>query len=235
MTYKPPPSYKVQLATSAPEQTFVIETMNQLSNSFAKFLHGPDDDLTPQEASYFDALSLLATLIPFTVTIDRSGTLPPIFSQIVEAVTVAITTIQGGILKDGVPDADAQVSLLSSMHAVALLRDTAVAARCTCQWILAFNEREKVRDRSGKNNLPKDVIAQVKSLQAAAEAALKEGQGWIVKLKDQVFGRDFEPRVRKWVFEEDKELEAIVGDGALGALVRSWEVNIKGWKEVKWE
>lgn len=50
-----------------------------------------------------------------------------------------------------------------------------------------------------------------------------------------MFGRDFEPKVRRWVYEDGKEIEGVVSDGALRRLVKSWEANIQGWKEVKWE
>ncbi|CAM1511997.1 Fc.00g095100.m01.CDS01 [Cosmosporella sp. VM-42] len=234
LTYKAPPAYKPSATASAPEQIFVLETLSQLCHSFTKFLHGPEGDLTQQEAVYFEVISLLCTLIPFSSTIDRSAPLSDVFIQILDAVKAAMDNLQAGIVQDSETGAGGQIRLLSSLHAVAMFRDTASAVKQASQWILAFSEREKERDRSGKSNLPKEVITQIKGLQSAADAALKEGQGLIVKLKGQVFGRDFEPHVRKWIFEDGNEFQGIVGEDAVTRLVDSWEANIKGWTQVKW-
>ncbi|KAK7421176.1 hypothetical protein QQX98_002305 [Neonectria punicea] len=234
LTYKPPAVYKASAAAAITEQTFILEMMNQLSNSFTKFLGGPKADLTQPEAIYFEVISLLSTLIPFTVGIGRPATLPDIFSQIVDAVKAGIETLGSGAALQENSGIAAQIALLSSMHGVALFRDAADATKQAAQWILAFGERQKERDRSGNSNLPKDVVAQMKALLVTAEAALENGKGTVKKLKEKVSGRDFEPAARRWVFEDGDEIRAVVGDSALTGLVRSWEANIKGWSEVKW-
>lgn len=226
--------YKPSAAALAPEQAFVLETLSQLSNSFTKFLTGKEVDLTRQEAVYFEVISLLSTLIPLAVTIDRSAPLSDVFSQIVEAVKAALANLRLGIVQDGDSGVQGHVTMLSSMHAVGIFRDTASAAKQAAQWVLAFNEREKERDRSGKSNLPKELVSQIKDLQSVAEASLKEGKGWITKLKEQVSGRDFESRVRKWIFEDGQEILDVVGQDEVRKLVKNWEANVKGWTQVKW-
>ncbi|KAM5347591.1 hypothetical protein ACJ41O_007415 [Fusarium nematophilum] len=232
LSYKPPPIYKASAAAAGPEQIFILETLSQLSNSFTKFLHGPRKDLTSQEATYFEVISLLTTLVPFTTGISRSAPIPEEFAQIVDTLKIALDTLKLDI--SPFTDISGQITSLSTLHSLAILCDTASAIKNAAQWIISFNDREKERDRSGKSNLPKDVVAQIKELVASSEAALKDGKECVNKLKGHVIGRDFEPAARKWIFEDGEGILAVVGEGATGRLVRSWEVNVKGWMEVKW-
>ncbi|KPM44463.1 hypothetical protein AK830_g2136 [Neonectria ditissima] len=234
LTYKPPAVYKASAAAAIPEQTFILEMMTQLSNSFTKFLDGPQSDLTQPEAVYFEVISLLSTLIPFIVSIGRPAAIPDIFNQIVDGVRAGIETLGSGAALEEDSGVAGQITMLSSMHAVAVFRDAADATKQVAQWILAFGERQKERDRSGNSNLPKEVVTQMKSLLVDAEAALNDSKDSVKKLKEKVQGRAFEPAVRGWIFEDGDEIRAVVGDGALARLVSSWEANIKGWSEVRW-
>lgn len=210
--------------------------MSQLSNSFSKFLVGPQSDLTGPEAVYFDTVSLLTTLIPFCIGIDRSAPVPEVFAQLSEAVKVGIDTLLAHLKEQGNGDVEETVSRLSSMHGVALLRDTAVAVKLATQWILAFNEREKERDRSGQSSLPKDVVSQIKGLQTAAEEALKAGKARVAKLKGAVVpGGGLSGNIRTWVFDEAQDIGSIIKESTVSELVASWRSNINGWQDVKWE
>ncbi|KAM0413590.1 hypothetical protein ACHAPT_013631 [Fusarium lateritium] len=232
LSYKPPAIYKASAVAAIPDQIFVLETLSQLSNSFTKFLHGSQKDVTPQEATYFEVTSLLSTLIPFVTSIGRAKPIPEEFAQMVDTLTIALDTIKLDMVAPS--NVSNQVTALSTLHSLAILRDTAGAIKNGAHWIISFNDREKERDRSGKSNLPKEVIAQIKDLIATSTAALKEGKDCVGKLKEQVIGRNFEPSVRRWIFEDaDDELE-ILGEGATGRLVKSWETNVKGWMQVQW-
>ncbi|KAF7561402.1 hypothetical protein G7046_g2731 [Stylonectria norvegica] len=234
LAYKPPAPYKASAVASIADRAFVHETLSQLSNSFTKFLREPATDLTPQESIYFEVISLLSTLIPFSLTIGRSVPLLEVFSQIVHSLKVAINDLRVGVSQEGNPETEGQITMLSSMHAVAIFRDTASAVKQSSQWILAFHEPEKERDRSGKSNLPKDVVLQIKDLQAAADAALKDGKDWVAKLARQFSGRDFESKARRWVFDGANDLQDVVGDAPMAKLMKSWEENVKAWLQVKW-
>ncbi|KAI5463565.1 N-acetyltransferase B complex non catalytic subunit-domain-containing protein [Mariannaea sp. PMI_226] len=233
LTYKPPAIYKASAAAAIPDQTFFLEMMSQLSNSFSKFINGPESDLTQSEATYFEVISLLTTLIPFAIGIGRSSPVPEVFTQIMEGLKAGIESLRAKVTPDKAEVAG-QLATLSSMHGIGVFRDVAGATKQATQWILSYNERQKERDRSGNSNLPKDVVTQTKALQAMAEAALKDGKDWISKLKAQVNGRDFEPAARRWIFEDNEAVLEVVGTEAVGRLVHSWEANVKGWMEVKW-
>lgn len=235
LTYKSPSSYKTSAAASHADQVFVLETLARLSNSFNKFLGGPAADLTRQEAIYFGVISLLSTLVPFAASVDRAAPLTDVFAQMADGVKAAMATLRAEIAQFDSSEVSDQVSLLGSMHGLALFRDVAVAAKHAAQWILAFNEREKERDRSGKSNLPKEMVAQAKTILSEAEAALKEGKAWAAKLKDIVNSRDFDRKVQRWAFEGFDEVQSVVGDGPMRTLVESWQANVKGWLQVKWD
>ncbi|WXC49278.1 hypothetical protein QX201_008959 [Fusarium graminearum] len=232
LSYKPPPIYKGSTAAAIPDQIFVLETLSQLSNSFIKFSNGPSEDFTPQEATYFEVMNLLSTLIPFTTGIGRANPIPEEFAQITDTLKIALDTLKLELV--GLATPSEQVTTLSTFHSLAILRDTAAAIKNAAQWIIAFNDREKERDRSGKSNLPKDIMAQIKELVTVSEAALKEGKDTVAKLKEQVYGRDFEPAVRRWIFDGAENALDMVGEGATKKLVKSWEANVKGWLQVKW-
>jgi hypothetical protein len=232
LSYKPPPIYKASAAAAIPDQVFVLESLSQLSNSFIKFSKGPSTDFTPQEATYFEVISLLSTLVPFTTSINRANPVPEEFAQIVDTVKIALDTLKLDIVP--LATASEQITTLSTFHSLAILRDTAAATKDAAQWIIAFNEREKERDRSGKSNLPKEVMFQIKELVTVSEAALKDGKDTVSKLKEQVYGRDFEPAVRRWIFDGAESVLEIVGEGATKKLAKSWEANVKGWLQVKW-
>lgn len=237
MSYRPPTVYKPGSAVLGIEQTFVVEMMGQLGNSMSKFLRGAASNSTSSEMIYFEAVHLLAALIPLCVNIDRTAPLSGVFSQIADAVKAAMDSHRASLptLGTGI---DATVMMVRSLHTLAMFRDTAMATKLTTQWVLAFNEREKERDRSGKSNLPRDVVAQVKGLQLAAEVALKEGKAVVATLKGEVgSGSEFAKKLRRWVFEDGKgqDVDEVIEDGTVKELVESWRQNITGWGQVKWE
>ncbi|KHN96017.1 N-acetyltransferase B complex, non-catalytic subunit [Metarhizium album ARSEF 1941] len=232
LSYRPPTVYKAAAAAvTGIDKTFVVEMMARIGNSMSKFVHKASGYCTTSEMFYFEAVNLLAALIPLCVSIDKSVPLPDVFGQITEAVTAAITT-----QLDELPELDGTVaqtvSGLRSLHEVTMLRDTAMAAKLAAQWILSLNEREKERDRSGSSNLPREVVSRVKDLQAGSEAALKEGKSHITKLKQELgTGSGLVEKLRTWAFEDGgRELNDLVEDGTLKEVVESWRQNLAGWE-----
>ncbi|KOS20857.1 hypothetical protein ESCO_004545 [Escovopsis weberi] len=236
--YKPPSVYKVS-ATSEAEQVFVIEMINRLSNSFSKFLNGPDSDFTPSEIVYFEALSLLSTLIALCTSIDRATFSPDSLDQLIEALKAALDTQRMSVPAQGA-GVEHTVAMVGSMHSVSMLRDTIAAIKLSTQWLMGWNDRERERDRSGRSGLPKELAAGIKSLQATAEAAGREAQTLVARLKADILSRDFEPKLTRWIFHGKGEADT--DDGVVGAIskdlvaevVESWVMNVKGWGSVIW-
>lgn len=233
--YKPPTAYKVAMASSTPDQVFVIESLSRIGNSFNKFLSGPSSELTSAEAVYYDVIGLLSTLVPLCAGSGRSPAFEAAFGQLVDAVTAGLEALRAQIPYDGGSGVEEVVNVFSSMHTVGVYRETASGVALATRWIQDFNERARERDRSGQSNLPKEVAARVKGLHAAAEAALGEGRGWVTGLKAHIKGDDFQRRFKSWVFEDAEALRDVAYEDIVPGLVANMRENVAGWQQVKWE
>lgn len=244
--YKPPSIYKVSAAAaSIPERTFVLESLSHISNSFSKFIPGTNVDFTASEFVYFELVSVLSTVILLSAEGGREPSDTEAVCQLFDAATAAIDTLHTHVpYDDGKKGIEQTMSLLPNLHAVGMYRDAADAADLASRWILDFNNIEKERDRSGQSNLPKDVVAKAKELQAASAAARKQGKSWIASLETAVKAVDFGSTFRNWVFstEDDGGEEVFVErfgqfieDDFVADQVTRMRENVKGWKQVKWE
>ncbi|KAL7788594.1 N-acetyltransferase B complex non catalytic subunit domain-containing protein [Trichoderma ceciliae] len=234
LTYKSPSSYKISAGSSEYDYIYIAETLARLSNSFPKFLVGSSDEMTQPELHYFETISLLCALMSLFIDFDRASDISDDLYQIINALELSLENQRSQILQEEEFSIEHTITMLSSLHNIAMLRDTTVAIKLGVQWILGHNEREKARDRSGKSSLPKDLASHIKALQTAAEASIKEGQAWISRLKAEVMSRDFEPKLKRWVLEGEHEIKSILSMDSLPGLIDSWQSNVKGWQQVKW-
>ncbi|TIC89721.1 hypothetical protein CH35J_012746 [Colletotrichum higginsianum] len=245
LSFKPASSYKVVnvAQTAAAEQAFVLDSLQRLGNSLNRFLHARGKTLTQHEETYYGIISLLTTLIPLAVTASRSPSPPQLLSSIASGINCGLEVLRAHSLST---PADAERSrellMLSSLHGLFTLRDAAAAVKLATSHIVAFNEREKERDRSGQSNVPKEVLTQVRALEAAAGAAMAEGKARVALLKKE--GDGLSAKVSSWTFEADPEdkLAKQIHDVARPhvsvwsqRVADSWRTNIKGWELVRWE
>ncbi|KAL0938293.1 uncharacterized protein CTRU02_204903 [Colletotrichum truncatum] len=246
LSYKAPPSYKVAnvAQTAAAEQTFILESLQHLHTSMSRFLHARGNNLTQQEEIYYEIISLLTALIPLAMAAGQSPPPPELFSSIVSAAKSGLDVLRALSLSTPPGAAETKtLSMLGSLHGIWVLRDAAVAVKLATNYITAFSERLKERDRSGQSNIPKDVMAQVKSLETAAATALAEGKSHVSLLKKE--SDTLNIRLNKWTFEaeagEDKLAQQIrdVAGSHVGVWTQkvtdSWRTNVKGWDMVRWE
>ncbi|KAG5925488.1 hypothetical protein E4U53_003293 [Claviceps sorghi] len=238
LLYRPPTVYKTTAAALATEYTFVMEMMSQLGHSMAKFVADAPAHCTASETLYFETLHLLATLVPWCGSNERSA--PPPSAAMLDEITSAIDaslTSQLDALPDPADSIQSLMSTLSSFHRIAMLRDTAAATKIATGWIL--NERDKERDRSGGGHLPKDVATRLKSLQSRAVAALGQGKRLMSSLQTEVANEaELGRRLREWALKGDRhggELDGLVEDGTVKEAVESWALNVRGWRQVKWD
>lgn len=245
LSFKPASSYKVVnvAQTAAAEQAFVLDSLQRLGNSLNRFLHARGKNLTQHEETYYGIISLLTTLIPLAVTASRSPSPPQLLSSIASGINCGLEVLRAHSLST---PADAERSrellMLSSLHGLFTLRDAAAAVKLATSHIVAFNEREKERDRSGQSNVPKEVLTQVRALEAAAGAAMAEGKARVALLKKESDG--LSAKLSSWTFEADPEdkLAKQIHDVARPhvsvwsqRVADSWRTNIKGWELVRWE
>jgi hypothetical protein len=140
---------------------------------------------------------------------------------------------------------------LADMHTVAYLRETAWAIKHGAAFVLAFHERELARDRSGKSALHRDVVSEMKALEAVASKTLGETKSHLQKLKEMLGEGGWLDRLLEWTFGRDDEVERdgegyrtavvdMVGgrDAAeewAGKMLESWREGVKGWLMVRWD
>lgn len=136
---------------------------------------------------------------------------------------------------------------MADMHTLAYLRDTALATRHAAAFVLALHDKELARDRSGKSALNRDVVAEMKALEAVAIKALAEARAHVQRTKETLGEGGWLDRLLGLTFADggDGEMEKAVlgvvgGDMAeaedwAGRLLESWREGVKGWVAVKWE
>jgi N-terminal acetyltransferase B complex non-catalytic subunit len=234
LTYKSPASYKASAGSSEYDHIFISETLARLSNSFPRFLAGPDNEMTQPELCYFETVSLLCTLMSLCIDFDRSSDIAEALQQITDALSLSLENQRSQISHSEKSSIERTLTMLGSMHNIAMLRDATAAIKLAAQWILNHNEKEKARDRSGRSSLPKELASKIKDLQTAAEKSIKEGQAWIAELKTETLSRDFESHLKKWVLEGEDAIKSILTTDSLPGLIDSWQLNVKGWLQVKW-
>lgn len=206
-----------------------------MSTSFGRFLAGSGADLTTAEATYFDTIGLLSTLVPLCAGNGRP-TSEGECRELVASVKLGLESLRLLVPSSSDTSVEDVVPMLNSMHQIGIYRDTASAALISSQWILGLHSQNKDRDRSGQGGLPKDLVTALKDLQQAAQAALHEGKGWIATLKRSLSSSgDFQRRFTSWVFEGRQELREPVYEDVIPGLVANIRENIDGWNQVKWE
>ena len=140
---------------------------------------------------------------------------------------------------------------LCDLHKLSYLRDTALAIKHSAAFLLTWHERELTRDRSGKSALHRDVVSEMKALEAVASKTLVEAKGHVQRMKEMLSEGGWLDKVLDWTFgsEDDdeaereaylKELDDVVGGRAgaeewTGRMLESWRDNVKGWLMVRWE
>ncbi|KAF4127009.1 N-acetyltransferase B complex (NatB) non catalytic subunit [Geosmithia morbida] len=234
--YKAPQMYKTPLATSESDHVFVVETLTRIGNSYNQFLGGPEGDLTAAEAVYHDMVGLLSTLAPLCAA-SGSGRAAGLdaFCELTESIGAGLESLRDMIPAGSSDDVEGAVALLGSLHTVGVYRDAAKAVSLAAQWIMGVNQRAKERDRSGQSNLPKEVVARTKSLQSAAEEALKQGKGWMDRLRTTVKSGDFKGRLSSWLFKDAEAIRDVAYEEVVPGLVGNIGENVNGWQEVHWE
>lgn len=132
---------------------------------------------------------------------------------------------------------------LTNPHLLSTLRDAALATKQTASFLVAFNTAENARDRSGKSNLHKEIIAEAKALETLAGKTLAEVKQRLKELKEVLGQGGWLDVIASWAFDEEDDLgelvREVVGEAELeewsGKVVESWREGIKGLEQVRME
>lgn len=207
--------------------------MARLGNSFSKFLGGAGSKCTTEEMLYYDTLSLLCTLVSLASGLANKGESADVFGCVTESLRTALESLAAGVACKENQGIERATLTLRSLHGIAMLRETAWAVKLASRWILDYNDHEKERAQISN----REVVAQIKGLQSAADAALGQGRELIKALAsdEALTGRDAVARLRRWVLGDEETLRDAVEETAVASLVESWRKGVAGWKLVKWD
>lgn len=253
LAWKPPREYKPSNANEAAVQdkSYLVESLARLHNSFTNFLQLPSTPtkLTAPEQTYFTVLSLLSGLLLTALTTPPGVSPPPTLSVLTSSLKAAIGSLRTAFLSTppySIPQPDVFSSLVD-MHSTSTLRDTALAIKHSTTFVLAFHDKEMARDKTGNSRLHKDVVAEMKALDALAVKVLGDVRRRIGMLNDTLGGAGWLDRLLDWTFagedagdEVARAVSGVVGGRAgaeewAGRVVGSWREGLQGWHQVKME
>lgn len=193
--------------------------------------------------SFYELIGLLANVIPLLTSSPADASAVAAAREVADAIVRSLDDMR--TLALSVPSQPTQptpVMMLGSLHGLSHLRDAAAAVKLTASYLVSFNDLQRSRDRSGQSCFAKDVLADVKRLEAAAVNAFGDGKGHVAVLRKEIGAGSLDSRIRDWTFESSDELtpglQAAIGETAqkwCKTVAESYQANVKGWDLVKWE
>jgi len=243
IAFKPARDYRPAKASEAAssERAFVTETLSSISAAFAGLLHAPETTtgLTGAEESYYTVLSLLSGITVLALDAKKSDPRPRTLSQLLSSLRSALQSLRTAFVSEPRSALD-RVSLLYSMadqHTAATLRDAALAVKHGAAYVLAFDEREAARDRTGKGALNREVLAEMRELETLGTTILGEIKSHVKALKASLGEAGWLDRVVEWALGSEGQgadvFDMVGGRPAVeewaGRVLESWREGIRGW------
>ena len=221
---------------AARERVFLQESLAVLQCSFDTLLQQRvEHELTPAEWTYFTVVSSLAAYLSFSL----GGGAPAIYALLAETVASAVDLLRAAVLVPG-PESPV-LSAMTNLHALGMLRDTAVAVKQTAAFVTAFQDRELARDRTGKAGLGKEVLAEARAYKTLSAQLLAQVKAHVKSTRESIAALSTKQLVA--VAQGDDALSAAIFetisasavDAWAGGLVYDWIETIQGWSQVQME
>lgn len=252
MTFKPAKEYKPTKANDVAikDRAYFIESFSRLHESLSGALLNPSlttAKLTGPENKFYTTIALLSALLYTALQTNKSEATPSSLSTSVTGIKSTLAFLQKDLASVSPQLSNLEMAdvfhSLTTPHTLTNLREAALATKQTATFLLSFNAAEQARDRSGKSNLHKEVVAEVKALDEFATKALGEGKDRVKELKDALSQGGWLDRVEGWIFHDEDALGELVRDvvGATdveewaGQVVESWREGMKGFGMVVWQ
>lgn len=252
VTYKPAKEYKPPKANDVAmkDKAYFIESFSRLHEAISTaLLNLPTTaaKLTSAENKFYTTIALLSALLCTALQTSKSEPTASSLSTTISGIKSTIASIEEDCssvspMMSGLDMADVLHSL-TNPHTLSYLRETALATKQTATFLTNFHAAEQARDRSGKSNLHKDIVAETKGLDELATKTLAEGKARVKELKDALGQGGWLDRMEGWVFPDEDALGDLVRDvvGAAeveewaGKVAESWREGIKGFGMVVWQ
>ncbi|KAK3984114.1 N-acetyltransferase B complex non catalytic subunit-domain-containing protein [Cladorrhinum sp. PSN332] len=241
LNYKPPQPYKPAKPADAAarERAYTLEVLSHVSETLTALLQSSSSlPLTPAEHTYFSILSLLSSAVLIAISTARTDSPPSTLSLLTSSIKSAAGTLRTGF---SATSTEKIMASLTELHSTALARDTGIAIKQSAAFVLAWNDKENARDRSGRSGLHKEAMAEMKALEAAGAKVVGDVKAHFGKLKEGLSESGWLDKVLEITFPEDEDDEAVrrvVRGGEeeewAGRVVDSWREGVKGWVGVSW-
>ncbi|KAK4162403.1 N-acetyltransferase B complex non catalytic subunit-domain-containing protein [Cladorrhinum sp. PSN259] len=257
LSYKPPQPYKPAKQTDAAirEKAYALEVLSHVSETLTALLQSSESlPLTLAEHTYFSILSLLSSAVLIGISTPRTDPSPPkTLSLLTSSIKSAAGTLRTGF---SATSTKRIIASLTELHSTALARDTGMAIKQSAAFVLSWNEKENARDRSGRSGLHKEVVAEMKALEAAGTRVVADVKTHFSKLKEGLSESGWLDRVLEVTFPEhdgndgNDDDDVVVGavrrvvrrggggqedeEEWAGKVVDSWRESVKGWVIVQW-
>lgn len=226
------------------DRAYLTETLAHLHSSLTNLLLQPStpSKLTSAEHKYHTTISLLTALLRTALETPPKAPSPSILGPTTTALKTTLASLRTEF-NTPPPQQDEILHTLTNPHTLSMLRETALAIKQATSFLLALHAAEQTRDRTGKSNMHKDIVAEAKTLDEAAGKVLVEVKSRVKELKDALGGGGWLDKVEGWMFKDGDEVGELVREVCggpemeewIGRVVESWREGVKGFGTVRWE
>jgi len=255
VAFQPAKDYRPAQAGGAAsaERFFVVETLSSLGAALVDLLHRPETapGLTAPEESYYTILSLLSSIVAIGLNAKSADPRPPALAPLLSSLRTALTSLRTAFLSES-PSALDGVSVLYRMadqHTASTLRDAGLAIKHSAVYVLGFGAREAARDRTGRANVHREVLAEMRALETLGTTTLGEIKSHVKKLQGSLGEAGWLDRVVEWTVGSGGDgtsdattemvLDMVGGRPAVeewaSRVLESWREAVRGWGRMKME
>jgi hypothetical protein len=231
---------------SAVDETFVMESMIRLFNSFNRFLPHADSKLTHSENTYYHCLSLLTVVVASALVKSEKcdARVRMCVSSLQESIQQWTETIHRRLAGGSIPYR--ALHTCAAFHDIWHLRDTLLAVRLATNYLLGHHGRqEKQPEFKAERTSCSEVVMGLEALNNASKEALTRAGGWIQTAKENVDANLFPRRLQAdgsadhldEVFQKVELLVGLAGTAEEHArkVASSWKVHLRDWAGIQWD
>lgn len=233
----------------------VIEYCKSIQRDIETYMFGEghrEKDLTGAETYYFRTVGLLAKLVKLVLKHAVSAPSAKEAKQDIVRTVDRILVVTGYHTQDflalpkGIHAKMHTLHGITALHAMGMLRDSAIFIKYTAQYLSSAIDRIKTTDKARGSEEVAWLAPEIKRLVAAAAAADATMKERIQKLSDNLNTSGWVDRILGWVFGENDETGEGFGDRIATKMAsfvpmdarEVWAADVAGsWREVisKWQ
>ncbi|CAK7272867.1 hypothetical protein SEPCBS119000_005346 [Sporothrix epigloea] len=242
ITFKPPKEYKPSKPAEAVERdrAFVAESLARLDEDIHRLLHKTADlraQLTSAEWAYYLTVSALTG---YTSMALDSVMPPSIYVILEQSLSASVELIKKKALSASpLTSINTLLIAISNLHSVGMLREAAIAIRCTALFLAAHHDRESIRDRSCMSGLSREALAGVERFRLLATQTLVDIKTYLKAIKVALSQNGLLANLRDEVRQGElgRALGNVVDNAAIidwaDHTLSGWRATMQGWMPVQ--